>query len=409
MQVISKTTLKQARREKFSKGHSEFVSEADAVTLSSSQLNLKGANNNFFNESLEKQANRADYVSGGVELTGKFESGFDVPIFDNGKKSFKQMIKSGALKLKGDSLMQNWQTIQDAMRLDLTIRKQDQGTVRDFIYDIISNPNYTRTLSPTELNPYGLVFNEVNGTGQSVKQGKNLEGQSSSIQMKIYGAGYSHDLLHELFDPTTDLTRLNDAVAVAYSAIRDDLAIKPIIDFDYSTATNGSAQTSASGEGDNRQEELYNTIWDGLDDLAERIDPITKRRVGIDGVICLASSYDARHISEVVSGLPNDRNRNYRGLPPISQVIAYDGETIDLANESFVYGGVPQGKCYLIRPNRYMKIPVKRGLTAEFDPNPDVKNLSRGERSWWFVESLFNDGIQYFIQEVDLPTWKTAP
>jgi len=220
--------------------------------------------------------------------------------------------------------------------------------------------------------------------------------------MKIYAAGFVWTLLAALFDNTYDLSRLSEGVALGYSAKKDDLAIKPIIDATYT----GAAQTPASTEGAGRQEKLMNTLMDAIDDLGERTDPITKRKIQAEGLVALCSSKDARHIAHVMSGLGNSTPEKYSPLNQITKVIGYDGEVIDMPEKTVTYGGVTSGTIYLIKPNRYFKIPIKRGLTMEIDQKPDVNTLAREQRAWYFVEGMYNSiGIENFVQEVTLPTW----
>ena len=53
----------------------------------------------------------------------------------------------------------------------------------------------------------------------------------------------------------------------------------------------------------------------------------------------------------------------------------------------------------------YMEIAVKRDLVVEVDTQPDVTTLTREQRAYWFAEAVWTEGIQYFIQEITLPTW----
>ena len=55
--------------------------------------------------------------------------------------------------------------------------------------------------------------------------------------------------------------------------------------------------------------------------------------------------------------------------------------------------------------NEYMKLAIKRDLVIEIDTQPDVKTLTREQRAYWFAEAIWWEGVQYFIQELTLPTW----
>lgn len=340
----------------------------------------------------------------GMSLSGKHYNGLEFAFKDRG--SIIERIKKGNLSFStGNTLNDNWSDLMDAVRLDLTIKKEARPTVRQFIYNVVNMPNASKDVRPTELFPYSVVFEPNRGEGEAVKQGANMFGQHDTVPMYIHAAGFQWTLLASLFDNTYDLSRLTEGVAVGYSAKQDDLAIKPILDENYGVA--GTARhTAPSTIGTYRQEKLYNTIIDAIDDLGERKDPVTARKIVANNLIILASSQDARHIEHVLTGLGNSTPEKYSSISSIVKVVAYDGETIQMPNGTTQYDGVNNGECYVIKRNRYLSIPVKRGLTAEIDQNPDVKTLTQEQRAWYFVEAIYNEiGIANFIQKVTLPAW----
>jgi len=347
------------------------------------------------------------------KLAKEYGSGFDIPRFCHGKDkemSVREMLKAGVFndtKMSSNSLIPDWQSLWDALRIDISIRKAAQGTIRENIYNIENMPNSSKIFKSTEFFPYAVIFEENNGEGQSVRQGETRAGQYEDIEHFIYAAGFTWTLLADLFDESLNTTRISDAVSVGYDAKRDDLAISPILNFSYS----GAQQTAASTVGTQRQELLYNTIQDAIDDLAERVDPVTLRKIDASDLTILASPNDARHISHVIGGFNTntvggqDAPKSLDALSEISQIIAYDGEVIEGRAETTTYSGVTNGTAYLIRKNRYMNVGIKRNLQMESDMTPDVTKLSQEERSWYFVEGQQTTGIQYFIQEITLPTW----
>ncbi len=334
-----------------------------------------------------------------IVLSGKYRSGLEY-VFKN-RGSIIDRIRKGTFAA-GNTLNDNWSDLFDAIRLDLTIKKEAKQTVRQFIYNEIQMPNATKDVRPTELFPYGVVFEENNGEGESVNQGANLGGQYDTVPMKIYAAGFVWTLLAALFDNTYDLERLSEGVALGYSAKKDDLAIAPIIGGTYA----GAKATAASTVGTLRQELLMNTLMDAIDDISDRTDPVTKRKIIGEGLVMLCHPEDARHIAHVMSGLGNSTPEKYSPLSQISNIIGYDGEVIDMPNEVITYTGCTKKTAFLIKKNRYFSIPIKRGLTMEIDQTPDVNTLAREQRAWYFSEAMYNTiGIDSFVQKVTLPAW----
>jgi hypothetical protein len=93
-------------------------------------------------------------------------------------------------------------------------------------------------------------------------------------------------------------------------------------------------------------------------------------------------------------------------LSEIAGIIAYDGDTVIGRDGNTVYEGVGDTYAYLVKPNRYLDIIVKQGLTAEIDPQPDVMTLAQEQRAWWFAEGVYNDeGLANYVQKITLPAW----
>lgn len=344
---------------------------------------------------------------------GKYGSPYDIPrVWSDGiTMSVREAIRTRKLVLpatpqgSSNTLLPDWQNLWDAVRIDLSIRKVAQPTIREYFYREISMPNATRTITPTELFPYGVVFERNNGEGQAVPQGELIGGQFDSITIEIYAAGFTWSLINELFNEAMDDGRLGDAVALGYSALRDDLGLRPIISYGFGAEGSPEHTAPAGDINTGRQESLYLTLENAIDDLSNREDPITGRKIDVSGAMVLTSEWDARHIVRVAQGLPSTNERYYPAIAEISRVFGYDGETIQLRDRNVTYPGVPRGTAFIAIPNRYMVIPVKRSLQIEIDMQPSVATLTRQQRAYWFAEGIYWEGVRYFVQEVTLPPW----
>jgi hypothetical protein len=332
----------------------------------------------------------------------KYGSAFDVPVkchtLDK-TMSVREMRDAGLFK-------PDWQSMWDAMRIDISISKISKGNMRAPFYNIQNNPDADKIISIDEFFPYGIVFEENTGEGQSVTKGETFLGQTDTMEHLIYAAGFDYTLLAALFDKSLDMQKLSNAVILAEDAKKNDLSLSPIINETYS----GSQQTAASTEGTSRQELLYNTLAEALDDISQREDPVTGRKLDASDLRILCSPLDARHIETVIGGFDiqgQDEPKNLGSLAgSFSSIVAYDGDVINMRAKTITYSGVTDGTIYIVKPNRYMNISIKRGLTLEVDPQPNVMTLSQEERAWYFVEGQYNeDGLDNFVQEVTLPTW----
>jgi len=409
--LVSRKILKAKNNEKLMSGKGGAVKLVDF-----SKPLLSGRLNNMSQEAkfdMIKNMTAGDMMGSNMtpsfSYSGKYGGGFYVPMqwSDGSTEGVYDRIVSGKFQMAANTLPVDWANLWDAIRIDVSVRKAAIGTVRQFIYNITTNPNFTRTINPTEITPIGIIFEENTGHGQAVTQGETTGGGYDSITILIYAAGFTFDLIADLFDLTITPERIADAVMVGEDALKDDNAIAPIIAYAYG----GADQTAASAVGTLRQELLYNTLIDALDDLGNRDHPVTDRKLNTSNVIILASPFDAPHIVQVSGGLPSTNEVSYPALSQIKQVISYDDEIIKQRVLTETYSGVTAGTAYMIIPASalpsagYMEIAVKRDLVVEVDTQPDVKTLTQEQRAYWFAEAIWSEGIQYFIQEITLPTW----
>ncbi|RPI59434.1 MAG: hypothetical protein EHM48_08885, partial [Planctomycetaceae bacterium] len=262
---------------------------------------------------------------------------------------FGKGVPKGAMT--GNTLLPDWTQLWDAMRMDITQRKNALPTVRQLFYAVSNRPDADKTNKITEMWPYGIVFKQHNGAGQPVNQGDKGEGALGSFDVNIYAAGFRWDLLAKMFDKSLDMTALNDAVAVGYNAKLDDLAMSPILADIYSTAGTAKHTAAATTTGAGRQELLYDTIENAIDGLGVRKDPITKRLIDPRGCYLLCSGRVAGHAARVINGLPeNTNNKRLGAIAEIAGIVAYDGDVIDMRDESVTYSGVGDTYAYLVKP-----------------------------------------------------------
>ncbi len=105
------------------------------------------------------------------------------------------------------------------------------------------------------------------------------------------------------------------------------------------------------------------------------------------------------------------QDKNLNAISQIKEIVAYEGESIELRDRTITYDGVTEGTAFMLIPytqiakSGYMEIAVKRNLVVETDLQPNVNNLSRTQRAYWFAEGIWYKGIQYFVQKITLPAW----
>jgi hypothetical protein len=313
------------------------------------------------------------------------------------------MANADGVYMDGNSLLDGWDSLWDARRIDLTVRKIGNPTIRELIYSMLDAPDADAIMKPQELYPHFFEFVENSGTGQSVEMGELMGGATDTMEQKIFAAGLTWDLQKELFDRTLNMSRVNDGIAIAESGKKDEDAVAPIFNYSYS----GGQQTAADTTGATREEKWYNTISDALDAMMIRRDPVTQALLDPNGCSIIASPINAKRIRQSIAGFPGSTTnlKQRPALDDVGRIIGYEGERMVGRSKSVTYTDVPTGKAYMIIPNRYMLIATKRNLQLNVDRNPDVTTLSRQRMAWWYCEALYNYGIGFFIQEITLPAW----
>lgn len=347
-------------------------------------------------------------LSSPVEIDSMSVSGFDFPMPGLNGQSVRAAISSGNFRMEGASLIPSWRSLWDADRIDLTVRKAARATIRELIYNVIDKPDADKTETLRELYDYAGEFKEVSGTGDAVNMMEPMGGETDTVNQKIYALGFTYDLTKNLFDRTLDMSRVNSAIAIAESGLKDDLALSPIFSYSYgNSGPNGDQTTPANTSGATPEDKLYLTIEAGLDGLRARRDPVTSRRIDPSNCVILADPIWARRIARVAQGFMNvsQNVKNRPALDEIGRVVGYEGERIVGLSFSKTYTDVPTGKAYIIVPNRRMVIPVKRTIQKNVDMNPSVLRLAQEETAWWFAEGIYYGGVGYFIQELTLPSW----
>lgn len=410
IQIINKLSLDNQAEKRIKEGVAlDPATMCDIVTPV-----LLGKSGKIDDAALFNRMSNAKSVARNIRIESdisKYGSAFDLPrncISLDKKMSAREMINADVFrdaKMSSNSLIPDWQSLWDALRIDISIRKAARETIRENFYNMSDMFDSDRIFTSTEFFPYATSFELHNGEGEAVKQGETLAGQYEDITHYIYATGFTWTLLADLFDKSLDPQKISDAVMLAYNAKRDDLSMSPILNFSYTGVQQTAADATSGAE---RQELLYNTIQDGVEDLSQRSDPITSRKIDATDLVLLCSPLVARHVKQVINGFDKQGQNHPKNLPAIegiSKIVVYDDEVTNFRASTLTYSGIGDSILLLCKKNRYMNIGIKRNLQVESDMQPDVKTLTQEERSWYFAEGQQITGIQYTIQEVTLPTW----
>lgn len=329
----------------------------------------------------------------------------------NYKSPYDRKNKNGKMILDAiknvDLAQHNPSDLQDfiaATILDVSRKVATEPLLHTFVYNVNVDPNAAKVTQLNDTLEQGMVFGEMEGSGDSVKMGKQGVTSSETMTQQIRGVGWANDYNFKLYNTLFKADQLNDAVARGYAASINDTHLLPIINGTYA----GAKATGASSTGDTWQEKVYNTIMNGRRDLGKRIDPDTKKKIDNTGLVLLTSKSNAVDIEWVIRGQLNKYAdaKNLASIPGINAVIGYDGDVITVGGKTYTFTGVTSGTCYLIKPtSRAFSSLFKRTLTKLELSWVNPLTLVGEEKSWHYINAIYNTfGITNQVQELTLPT-----
>lgn len=403
MKTYSRTMLKEQIETRFAEGSKVIVPSREIVQVTTPAIR------NIFRQGDQGRmfgalgaARPLGVMPTSLSLSGKYSSGFDVPL--NGRPSINERIAKGQFSASAHTLPENWQDLFDALKIDLTMKKETRPTIRQFIYNMVDTPNATQLMKLENLLPYAFEFKRNTGNGDPVPLGEVRGKLGDTVEFFINATGFTYTLLASMFDMALDMGRVNDGVSVSYNLQRDDEAIAPILN--YNGYGSGGRTTAADTTGANPQEKLYLTFLKAIDDFAKRKESVFGNKIQANDLILLCSSNTARHFRRVARGFAISIDKTYPELSEIRTIVEYDEDSIVFPSGKVIkFDGVGDDYAYLIKKNSLMNIYTKRGLTVEVDNNPDVLTLAQAEKAWYYSEAIYNEGIKDYIQRVALPTW----
>src|SRR4051794_9827335 len=204
--------------------------------------------------------------------------------------------------------------------------------------------------------------------GSEVEFGTLAKGSPAIGSIATYAAGFewTEDMIE--FDRTWSIELNNQAFGRAYNALLNHLHLSPITGYTYP----GGNTTAFATTGASRAENIHLTLQN-----AYRASVLaTPRRTG---TVLLASEADRFDIEQAILTPVFDANGNAYPNVPITTIIYYDGEEIDVGSDANIYPGVTQGTAYLIFPQRKLKELVHHDLRVDIG-SADISRLVEGQQ-----------------------------
>jgi hypothetical protein len=345
-----------------------------------------------------EKARVAEMIDSGKKHSGKVligemlanhihaDGGLDYIPFPSRRKGDKPIIREMIDTAQGQM------ALLEKVRIDVAFGLADIPLLYGPVYQRISPPGgFPGGLY--QIDEYTLQANVVflqKFEGGEVQFGTLAKGSPSVGAIQTYAAGFewTEDMIE--FDRTYSIELNNQAFGRAYNALLNHLHLSPIIGNTYS----GGNLTAANATGTTLAEKTSLTFQ-----AAYQASVLASPRR--TGTVLLASEADRFQIETALLTPVNDVQGNPLPNVPITTIIYYDGETINVGSDVYAYTGVAAKSAYLIFPQRKLKELVHHDLRIDVGP-PDISRLVEGQQVGRARRGVYAD-LTNSVQKLTLP------
>lgn len=287
---------------------------------------------------------------------------------------------------------QGQMALLEKVRIDVAFGLADIPLLYGPVYDRIA-PAGGFPGGAYQIDEYTLTANVIflqKFEGGEVQFGTLAKGSPSTGTIKTYAAGFAwtEDMIE--FDRTYSIELNNQAFGRAYNALLNHLHLSPIIGNTYA----GGNSTAANATGATLAEKTNLTLQAAYTHSVTA----TPRRTG---TILLASEANRFQIETALLTPVNDAQGNPLPNVPITTIIYYDGESINVGSDTYTYPGVTAGTCFLIFPKRKLKELVHHDLRIDIGP-PDISRLVEGQQVGRSRRDVFAN-LTESVEKITLP------
>lgn len=278
--------------------------------------------------------------------------------------------------------------------IDITKRYMEKGDLTSLFATEVTNDMFPESVTLKEFLKYRGNFKEIEMTGDSVSLIEQATGNTSAVLMKPYGIGWKQSLYNLIYNQFYTIAKVNDAVADAYTDLRNSRTIGKIVSTTYTPKMKQAAYTESGATPD------Y-LLWKTLDLAEEKLKDLklkqTERPINVPSISLLVNSRDVKRIKRVIGGQLDAFGKTAAKAVPaldyIDNIIEYDqgiNDGFTVGKETMHFPGVTKGKAYMFVPREYFWILTKRGLTMETSTGSAL-TLAQQESAWYFIQTQFDD------------------
>lgn len=275
--------------------------------------------------------------------------------------------------------------------INLNRRVLQERDITSFMDEIVTNPDFTKTVEFLDFLPFGAIFKDYSGTGENVSLIVTETGDKDSVKLGIKAVGWKDTLLNELFNQGLSyMERVLQAVAEGYVASRNDQSVNTIL-----TTTYDSSQVQAAvASGSSLEENMYLTVYEAIKKIKGLKDPLTGDDIDTGDLAMLINPQNEMDIVRAINGVigsnPAAQVNRTSLLNMVQTLVPYRQKTIRNGKDVKVYPGVALNKAYLFVPKQYRWELIKRALTQQISAGEALK-LDREDQAWYYVNGRYDD------------------
>jgi hypothetical protein len=276
--------------------------------------------------------------------------------------------------------------------VDIELGRSDIPSLYSPLYRTFVNPNFPRLLDANYILYANVVFLQ-HVEGQEVRFGTMASEQGVTVPILTYSAGFEWNEDVEVYDEGWRVDMANEAIGRAYNALLDHLHLSPILTFNYAGMTNPN-QTAAQTPTGNLIEDTRATLRQALTDAALNVDELGRKKP-MRPTYLLCGTADALTVNDALSladrpsigtvadggaidvllGRVTDTAGPNPSVNAITNIIAYDGNEVEMGGITYTYAGPTSKKAYLVQPGRNLFEFVKHDLRVDTERPADLSRL----------------------------------
>lgn len=277
------------------------------------------------------------------------------------------------------------------VRVDVAFGQAEVPTLYESIYRRINGPFPGKAIDIGENTLQANVVFAEKLEGGEVQFGTLAKGQPNTARLATWAAGFVWTEDMEEWDSTWSFELVNQGFGRAYNQLLNHLHLSPITTYSYSGANQTPADTTGGASLNERTLRTFQSAYQSA--LAA-----TPQRTWS---VILASEQDRFKIEAALLQPIADSSGNEIARVPVDTIIYYDGATVDMGTETYVYSGVTPGKAYCIYPKRTMLELVHHDLRIDAG-NADISRLIEAEIVGRTRRGVYAS-ITESVEEVTLP------